>query len=224
MQRNGFANFKFVLVMAAILGLFGSLPARASLIVTVQSVAASSGAFDVTLTNSGPIAVAISGFSFNLSTANASISFIDATTATTLAPYIFPAASSLDTLLFGGDLLLTTPNSGQNFNGNLPSDINIDPITSNSANVTIGAGATVGLGHVLFTVAPGATPGIFAVQLGPTPAETSLSNAAGGSVTIDTLAAGQITIASTAVPEPGSLLPLALAFLLGGALRRRVSN
>jgi len=224
MQRKVFADFKFVLVMAAVLGLFGSLPARASLIVSVQSVAASSGAFDVTLTNSGPGAVAIAGFTFNLSTTDTDISFSDATTATALAPYIFPAASSQDTLLFGGDLLVTTPNSGQNFNGNLPSDLNVDPITFNSANITIGAGVTVGLGHVLFTVAAGAAPGIFAIQLGPTTAETNLVDANGDNIAIDTLTAGQITIASAAVPEPGLLLPLALAFLLGGAVRRRVSN
>jgi hypothetical protein len=152
MLRSRFHGLNIVLTTGMALGLLASVPAKANLIIAVQSVTAGpgNGAFDVTLTNSGPSAASIAGMGFNLSTTNTNISFTDATIATTTAVYIFP--NSLDALFFGGDLLPSPPNSGQNFNGNVPTDENVDG-SFNPLNVSVGAGVTVGLGHVLFHVA-----------------------------------------------------------------------
>ena len=64
-------------------------------------------------------------------------------------------------------------------------------------------GQEVGIGHVLFDVAPGAAPGIFAVNIAAFP-NTSLSDPLGNIIDIDVASPGQITI--TAAPEPSYLL------------------
>ncbi len=175
------------------------LPARAGVILTIQSATANQNStgnfFDVILTNTGPSGVSIADFSFGIQTADTDISFTDATTGTA-ATYIFGPDS-----LFGPDL--TGPASGQSLT---TSD------TDSVSEVTIAASSTVGLGHVLFSVAAGAVPGGFAVTF--VPLSTSLSDAAGGPITIDTLTNGTITV-SSAVPEPSFLLPLASALLIG---------
>jgi hypothetical protein len=57
----------------------------------------------------------------------------------------------------------------------------------------------VGLGHVSYSIGNGATPGPFAITL--TPAATSLADATGANVPIDTLSNGTLTVNSS-VPEP----------------------
>jgi hypothetical protein len=229
-MRNTFHGLNIVLAAGIVIGLLATAPAKANLIIAVQSVTAGpgNGAFDVTLTNSGPTAASIAGFNFNLSTTDTAISFTDATTATTTAAYIFPAASSFDTLFFGGDLLPSPPNSGQNFNGNVPSDQNVDA-SFNPLNVSVAAGATVGLGHVMFHIANGATPGGFAITLGAVPSQTNLNDASGsapkdpnGTPIPINLMSGTLTI--SAVPEPALFVPLGLALALGGLLRRRPAS
>jgi hypothetical protein len=98
----------------------------------------------VILTNTGPSGVSIADFSFGIQTADTDISFTDATTGTA-ATYIFGPDS-----LFGPDL--TGPASGQSLT---TSD------TDSVSEVTIAASSTVGLGHVLFSVAAGAVPKSF---------------------------------------------------------------
>jgi hypothetical protein len=208
MNRNGFRK-NSILLAGLGLCVMAALPARGGMIVSVQSVTAGAGtnndSLDVSLTNTGPSAVSVGSFTFNVSTADTSIVFTDVTTATVIAPYIFSSS------LFGPDL--TGANSGQTF-AIAPSDF------SSVGDVSIGAGATVALGHVLFDVASGATTGSFAVTLGPTPAVTSLATSAGGSVAVDTLTDGTITIPS--VPEPATVLSVALAFLMAVAARIRL--
>jgi hypothetical protein len=191
------ANSKWGAVLA--LCFLATLPGRAGVILTIQSAAANQNStgnsFDVTLANTGPSSVSIDAFSFGIQTANADLSFTDATTATA-APYIF----GVDTL-FGPDL--TGATSGQSL-----STSDVDSVSQ----VTLAGGSTVGLGHVLFSVAAGAVPGVFAVTF-ISPA-TSLSDAQENAVAIDALQNGTITIAST-VPEPSLLLPLAAVLLIG---------
>jgi hypothetical protein len=169
--------------------------ARASSIVSVQSVTAAPGSsadeIDVELTNSGPSAVTIGGFTFGISIADLDISFTDANTSTA-APYIFGADS-----LFGPDL--TGPTSGQSLS---TSDLFDIPFSG----VTVGSGTTVGLGHVLFNVSPHAANGSFSVGLALFPF-TSLSDESGNNVPIGVRSSGQIIItpAAQAVPEPSSL-------------------
>ncbi|HEY1218297.1 MAG: hypothetical protein ABSE42_05395 [Bryobacteraceae bacterium] len=208
MNRNGLRR-TFVLLAGLGLCLIAALPAHGSMIVSIQSVTVGAGtnndSLDVSLTNTGPSAVSVGSFTFNIGTLNTAIDFTDVTTATVVATYIFPSS------LFGPDL--TGANSGQTFTFE-PSDAN------GGGDVSIGSGDTVGLGHVLFDVANGATAGSFAVTLGPTPAVTSLANSSGG-VNVDTLTDGTITITS-AIPEPATVLPVALAFLIAGSAGRRL--
>jgi hypothetical protein len=110
-------------------------------------------------------------------------------------------------LLFGPDL--TGAVSGQSL---ITSDVALQPLSGG----TLGSGTTVGLGHVLFSVAANASPGSYAIDLTPFPA-TSLSDFSGNAIKIDTLSAGQITITgASSVPEPSSIflflpvLPIAL--------------
>ena len=173
--------------------LLGPTAARADLLVLVQSVTAAAGSsangIDVELSNLGPSAVTIGGFSFGISIANSDISFTGANTSTA-APYIFGADS-----LFGP--ILAGPQSGQSL---LTSDLFDIPFSG----FTLNSGTTVGLGHVLFDVAPGAAGGPFPVDLGVFPI-TSLADESGTNIPIDTLTSGQITIIAEAVPEPSSL-------------------
>ena len=132
----------------------------------------------------------------------------DANTSTS-APYIFDGLS-----LFGPDL--TGPTSGQSL---IASDVFLVPFSGS----TLGAGVTLGLGHILFDVALGAAPGVFPVTFTAFPA-TSLADPTGANLTIQTLSAGQITITGTAAaPEPRTLATLffGLALLAGCADRRR---
>lgn len=176
--------------------LLGPATARANLIVSVQSVTAKAGSsangLDVELTNLGPSALMIAGFSFGISIANSNISFTDADTSTA-APYIFDGNS-----LFGPDL--TGPVSGQSLS---TSDLFSIPLSG----VTLNAGTTVGLGHILFDVAPGAGNGSFPVGLALFPT-TSLSDEFGNDIPIDTLSSGRITIMPAAAPEPSSITML----------------
>lgn len=179
-----------------IAALLSAVPGRASLIVTVGSVSAGIGstgnALDVMLTNTGAGPVTFGGFNFTISTLDTDITFTS-TNISTLQPYIFAGDS-----LFGPTINLSAP--GQTMDGS-------DNAVSLSGDA-VGAGATVGLGHVLFDVSPTAALGNFAVTLASFPG-TSLSDPTGGNIPINTLTNGSITIAT---PEPGSLL------FLGGGL------
>ncbi len=203
-------RFVSLLVAGVAACLLGPVTAWGDVVISVQSVTAAAGSsgngIDVDLTNSGPSAVIIGGFSFGISIANPDISFTDANTGTA-APYVFGVDS-----LFGPDL--TGPTSGQTLSA---SDLFSVPL----AGVTLSAGSTVGLGHVLFDVAPGAAGGFFPVDLTPFPT-TSLSDASGSDIPVSTLLAGSITIPSAVVPEPSSTLLLIFgAALLWTAARRR---
>jgi hypothetical protein len=206
MRHNRTIHMKGLFLAAGLAaGLLGSLPAEATLIVGVQSVTAGANTnndtLDVTLMNTGPSAVAVGGFTFEIISASSNISFIDANTSTA-APYVFDGNSA-----FGPDL--TGPTSGPTLS---TSDVDL------LGSATVASGATVGLGHITFDVAAAAS-GIIAITLGPTPQFTSVADASGNNLPI-TLANGQVTIST--VPEPSLVLPLAMAAVIGARrLRRR---
>ena len=125
-RRNKTLNFRPKTNWQTLIALsfLAVLPARANVILTIQSVAANqntTGTLDLTLMNTGP-SISINSFLFAIQTADTDISFTDATINTTLAPYIFVGNS-----LFGPDL--TGPISGQSVN---------------TGDVSSGAAATVG--------------------------------------------------------------------------------
>lgn len=182
--------------------LLGSATGRAGVILSGQSVFAASGSsgnsLDINLTNSGPSAITIAAFTFGISTANPNISFTDANISTA-APYIFGANS-----LFGPDL--TGPTNGQSL-------VTSDNFSIPLSGTTLSAGATMGLGHIIFNLAGTATAGAFPVSFAPFPT-SSLSGPAGNGISIDTFSNGQITITAAAVPEPSFRLPLLAGIVL----------
>lgn len=171
----------------------------------VSASAGSTGnAFDVLLTNTGASAVTLAGFSFGIATADADITFTDATSSTS-TPYVF-AGDSFDDM--NGFTLYTNSLPGQT--------LEASDFSNSGAGESIASGATVALGSIVFGVAPGATPGVFAVTFEDFPI-TSFADPSGDNLEF-TAEAGAITVTttSTAIPEPptGSLVICALAFVL----------
>jgi hypothetical protein len=192
-----------------------SVPARADLLaISIQSpisvnAGTSGNGFDVLLTNlSGP-AVSIAAFTFEISTTT-DITFTATNTATVLDPYIFSGNS-----LFGP--IITVANTGQDLSA---SDLYSVPASS----VTLGTGATAGLGRILFDVSSTAPSETVDVTLAAYPA-TSLSDDLLNNVPVARLNGGQINISAitSTVPEPSSLILLLTAVPLvwrGRRLRR----
>jgi hypothetical protein len=177
-------------------GLFLSVGAHGGTIVSVQSVTAAAG---------GPGAIDVS-----LTNTGSSTIMVGAFTfgiSTTNPAISFTDANTL-TVLDGQSILV--------------SDVFATPLTG----AAVASGATVDLGHVLFTVASDSAIGVFTTSLLATPA-TSLSDTSGAHIVIDTLSNGTVTVGG--VPEPSSLLLLlsgvALicvrhsAFIVGATLR-----
>ena len=195
--------------------LLAARSAPAALIIKAQSVTASAGdkgdTLDVTLTNTGSSAVQIEGFSFRLSTNSADVTFTGAFVATTTAPYIFAGNST-----FGPEIDTAAGPTLQ-----------ASDLYGTDAGVSVNGGATVGLGQVLFNVAPGASAELVTVSLAAHPA-TSL-NGPGPSFNnfpVDTLVSGTITVTGgtpPAVPEPASLTLVGIGAvgLLSYSWRRR---
>src|SRR5580704_14160015 len=141
------------------LGLLGSIPACASLIITVGSTTVNANStldsFDVTLMNTGPSAVTIYSTDVDLTTTNAAITFTDATVSTDVT-YIFAGNS-----LLGPDILGNT--------GSAPPSLSAGVVWGGGgAGFVLNSGVTVGLARVFFNV--GNASGSASVTLVPSPA------------------------------------------------------
>jgi len=204
-------------MLAAFSTLLASGPARGgNLIVSVESVTANAGstgdALDITLTNTGTSAVTVGGFSFEVSVATTNVTFTEANISTTVAPYIFQGSS-----LFGPVISTST---GQSL---MASDL----FVTIGSGASLGAGTEVGLGHLLFNVSAIAHSGPVMVSLvAPT---TTLSDPSGGNIVIDNLNNGTITVESSVIPEPSTLVSAitaipAIAWLVWLSRRRPCKN
>jgi hypothetical protein len=210
-------RYRAPLFMIAAACLLSAVPARASLIFAVQSVAVNPGTsgdgFDVTLQNTGGSPVTVGGFSFGLSISNVSLTFTGANTST-VATYAFLGDSF--------DVINSVP-----FTTTLTSQSVVASDLSNSgAGDVVGAGATVGLGHIIFSVASNAAAGPSTVTLAAFPT-SSLSDTSGGNLAI-VLSNGTITVNSVVggVPEPSTWTLIALgipALMLAKRRRRKTS-
>jgi hypothetical protein len=194
--------------LLAAAGLILAAPGHAaSLIMNVQSVTAAADTtgdvFNVTLTNTGA-SVDISGFSFGLQVGTANLSFTAVNTSTTLAPYIFAGNSA-----FGPDISVQPPNlPGQNLEAQ-------DIANAPGSFTVVGTGATVGLGHVVFNLSPSTPAGPILVSF--IPADDSLSDQNGNSITGFSVVNGTVTVTGTApIPEPATtaIVGIFLAALL----------
>src|SRR5205807_9645410 len=118
---------------------------------------------------------------------SADVTFTDATTATVSQPYIFSGNS-----LFGPDIVTSSP--GQTLDA---SDFVATPLSS----TTIAAGGIFGLGRIFFDVSPSATvPETVTVSFNA--GNSSLSDANGNSIAIDSFQSGTIDV----VPEPSAAI------------------
>ena len=198
----------YALLVALALALAASPPLWASIILTAGTVTAASpssdNSFDLTLTNSGPAAVTVGGFSLGISVSDSHVSFTSATTATSTAPYIFDGFS-----LFGP---VISTSSGQALTAS-------DSFAVIGSGSTLGAGVTVGLAHVFFDLT-GAATGPLTIMVAAFPT-TSLSDASGNNIPISTSLNGTITISGATVPEPATFALLAIGIAGIGFTRLR---
>jgi hypothetical protein len=188
--------------------LFAACPSttvRAGIVLGIESVSSSAGAFDVFLTNTGPSAVHIDTTQFEITSSSAQVSLTGATIFTTDHPYIFAGNS-----LFGPNINTST---GQTLDA---SDL------ANAGDSTIAAGASVGLGHILFTVT-GTLMAPVTISYTTDPNFTSLAES-GVLVPITTFNSGTISPSIGSVPEPSTVLLVSMGLGLAGATRfiRRV--
>jgi hypothetical protein len=201
-QNSSWKRRTTLLPFAALIVLSAAIPARAGIIITAQSVSSSDGALDVFLTNTGPSAVSIASFSFEVNVSSSQVTFTDATFNTTLNPYIFAGNS-----LFGPDILEFISNGGHT--------LDASDATSNALDVSVGSGESVGLGLVLFTTS-GALSSDATVSFTGYPS-TGLADAAGTNVPIDTLTNGTISSGTIIIPEPSTLILATIGLATSGA-------
>jgi hypothetical protein len=190
------SRFATVLMAGVAAFLLYSVPARASMLFSIQSptnanAGTSGNSFDVLLTNSGP-AVSIAAFTFEISVPSTDIQLSDANTATLMNAYIFSGGTST----FGPHIMVA--NTGQDLSAS-------DVYSVFGSGATLGTGATLGLGHILFDVSATAASQTVPVIFAAYPA-TSLSDNLLNNVPIDTLSNGSINVTGSAVPEPSSLV------------------
>ncbi len=182
--------------------MLAAVPARAgSIVISAESVAASAGAFDVLLTNDTSSAVSLNGFSFEVNVSSPLITFTDATINSTTAPFIFAGNS-----LFGPDILTGISNGGQTLDAS-------DVYALTPADVSVAAGATVGLGNVVFTVGPGFdSPATVSFTGFPA---TGLSDNS-TNISVGSFVNGTIS-PSAAIPEPATLTLATTCLAICGA-------
>jgi hypothetical protein len=178
--------------------------ARAALLITVPTqvvpgTPGSTGAFDLTLTNTGPGASpAIDGFTFRLDVSGASgVTFTGVTIGTTAAPYIFAGNS-----LFG-------PNIGTSAPGSSASASDLFAIFG--FGTTLGPGATVGLGHVSYGIAAGAPGGVDPITIFLP--QTSLSDSAFPTPNNVPFTAVNGSLTVIGVPEPATVMMMGAGLL-----------
>jgi hypothetical protein len=199
---------KMALVVLAIAVLLLSVPAKADIVLSLESVTGapgSTGTFDVLLTNTGPSSQNIAAFNFELTTADTNITFTDVTTATTTATYIFPSS------FFGPDI--TTIAGGQT--------VEAGDVDATFNGTDVASGATYGIGNVSYSINPGASNGEIAEVDFAAFTDTSLVDSQFNNVGFSS-ESGTITVqtSSTTVPEPSTALPLAGAMLVAASLIR----
>jgi hypothetical protein len=198
---------KTALAVVAVAVLLLSVPAKADIVLSLESVTGapgSTGTFDVLLTNTGSSSQNIAAFNFELTTPDTNISFTDVTTATTTATYIFPSS------FFGPDI--TTIASGQT--------VEAGDVDATFNGTDVAAGATYGIGNVSYSIDPGAINGEIAEVDFAAFTDTSLADSQFNNVGFSSQS-GTITVQTSTVPEPSTALPLAGAMLLGAYLIRR---
>lgn len=214
-SRPGWRTAAMIGILAGLSAFFAVAPvARATLQLTAQSVTVNTGdvndAFDVYLTNIGAAPVDVASFSFEITTSFSEVTFEDATTATSLFPYIFAGNS-----LFGP--VISTA-SGQTLDAS-------DVVAVPNSFTVVNPGASLGLGKVFFDVGRRVRPPQVApVDFNTSAAFTSVSDQLGNLLPIN-FTNGQITIeAAAVVPEPSTWAMILIGFAGLGYTSYRTSR
>jgi hypothetical protein len=208
--RAGAAAGAFAWALSAFL-VAASAHANLSLSISAVDLAAESSgnSLEVLLTNTGGAAVEISAFTFELTSSTGAIRYTEANTDLVAAPYLFDGYSAF------GPIISTK--TGPTLDAS-------DLFDDFSGGATVGPGAVVGLGHVLFDVVGAASGSSLEITLTGYPA-TSFSGTDASGMVVDfpfaTLVRQPIIISSP-VAEPGReyLTVVGLAGLGLVALRR----
>jgi hypothetical protein len=150
----------------------------------------SAGAFDVVLQNTGTSDTLIGAFFVEVTTSSPYVTFTGADQSTS-APYIFTGFDA-DGVYFGSFAASTTDMTVYDS----ASDTEGNPI-----DVTVAAGATVGLAHIYYSLDPNTPLGALQDTVMFSSDGTSLAAWTTGGVTIDGFVPGTIT----AIPEPSML-------------------
>ena len=206
-SQIGIARSLLIFSAAFLLSAIAPTLARAGFTFTVESVTATAGSMDntlnVTLTNTGPTAVTIGGFAFEIS-GGSGVTFTSVDISTT-PTYIFAGNSG-----FGPDI----SNQPPNLPGNMLAAL--DFYATFGSGTTLASGSTVGMGDVHFNLASTAT-GPISITFSPLPGQicpmrrvmTSLSRPGPRS------RPGQSPSIRAPVPEPSSLAMTAIALAIG---------
>jgi hypothetical protein len=155
--------------------------------------------------------VTLSAFSFEVKVSGTQITLTEATTATTVDSYIFAGKS-----LYGPNITMATSNSGHTLDA-------FDLYTIPNSGASIAAGASVGLGHVFFTV-NGTLTAPATVSFTSYP-NTSLAL---GSINVPITSFVDGTISPPPiVPEPSTLALATISLAIFGAaglIRKKLSH
>ncbi len=191
-----------VLAAFAVVFLWCGHPSRAGgLLISapaVNAAAGSSGSFDVTITNTN----GTNGTSYDvaadvveLALAGPGGVIFTGVSIATAGTYIYAVSATTQGSTF----------SFSTFPGTVLETFDFD--VSSVGFREIDPGQTFGLVHVTYSVAAGAAPGMGSLTFGP---DTSLSDPTGANITDFSVQAGSFTVTSTSVPEPSSLILLAV--------------
>jgi hypothetical protein len=192
----------------------GLIPAHAATMYSISpaTISASPGdvgdSFDVVLTNNGPDPISVAAFAFEVTVADPDVTLVGATYSTAL-PYIFDGDSfdQINAALIESFCSCSYPLSIPNVDTTNQTLVGSD-VTNDDAGIAIASGESIGLGHVLFDVAPGAALGPFDLSFtgnfsGVVADSNNMSDPLGNLISIDDYSEGSISVSS--VPEPSSL-------------------
>jgi hypothetical protein len=216
------SQFSALLISMGAISLgFGSANAAINYSISPVTVSAQPGdigdSFDVLLSNSGPTAVTVAGFAFEVSVADTDISLTGANYSTVVAPYIFAGDSFVQEF--------APPLNFTNSDGGSPQILDAADAAADGVGTTIAPGASTDLGQVTFDVSHSAQTGQFAVtfsgEVSGIADANNLSTPGIDSMTInvDSFSGGTISVSS--VPEPSSLMMMLCAIPVMVLVMRR---
>jgi hypothetical protein len=204
------SQFSALLISIGAISLgFGSANAAINYSISPVTLSAQPGdigdSFDVLVTNSGPAAVTVAGFVFEVAVADTDISLTGANYSTVGAPYIFAGNSLFQD--FGLPLNFT------NTSGGSPQILDAGDVADYGESTTIAPGASTDLGQVTFDVSSSAQTGQFAVtfsgEVSGLADANNLSTPDATTINVDSFSGGTISVSS--VPEPSSLMMMLCA-------------